>query len=86
MDLTRSVERIPVDHEARRHLRLLEQALRFDLHFLARHPTTLFQCLWNRCWWYDCPDAAAHYDPPSGGWPSGGPGRWPLAAHLTPGS
>ncbi|MGD0040450.1 MAG: AAA family ATPase, partial [Isosphaeraceae bacterium] len=73
MDFTRSVERITVDHGAHRQLRLLEQALRSDLHFLARHPTTLFQCLWNRCWWYDCPDAAAHYDPPSGGWPDGGP-------------
>ena len=58
MDFTRTIERSPVDHRARKHLRLLEQALRSDLHFLARHPTTLFQCLWNRCWWYDCPDAA----------------------------
>ena len=63
----------PADHPARRHLRLIEQALRADLHFLARHPTTLFQCLWNRCWWYDCPEAAAHYDPPPGGWPAEGP-------------
>ena len=73
MDFTRAVERIPIDHRARHHLRLIEQALRSDLHFLARHPTALFQCLWNRCWWYDCPDAAAHYDPPSGGWPAEGP-------------
>ena len=43
----------------------------FDIQFLARHPTTLFQCLWNRCWWYDCADAAAHYSPPvpGTGWP-----------------
>ena len=64
---------MPLDHPARRHLRLIEQALRSDLHFLARHPTTLFQCLWNRCWWYDCPAAAAHHDPPPGGWPADGP-------------
>jgi WD40 repeat protein len=32
------------------------------VHFIDRHPTTLFQCLWNSCWWYDCPDAAEHYD------------------------
>ena len=64
---------MPADHPARRHLRLISQALRSDLHFLARHPTTLFQCLWNRCWWYDCPAAAAHYDPPPGGWPADGP-------------
>jgi len=73
MDFSRAVERIPIDHSAGRHLRLIEQALRSDLHFLARHPTALFQCLWNRCWWYDCPDAATHYDPPSGGWPAEGP-------------
>ena len=53
--------------------RLIYQALRADIQFLARHPTTLFQCLWNRCWWYDCPAAAAHYDPPPGGWPAAGP-------------
>ena len=41
-------------------LRLINQALRSDLNFLSRHPTTLFQCLWNRCWWYDCSEAAAH--------------------------
>ncbi len=73
LDFTRAVERIPDDHSARHHLRLIEQALRFDLHFLARHPSTLFQCLWNRCWWYDCPEAAVHYDPPAGGWPPEGP-------------
>jgi len=73
LDFTRAVERIPNDHPARRHLRLIEQALRFDLHFLARHPSTLFQCLWNRCWWYDCPEAANHYDALAGGWPPGGP-------------
>jgi WD40 repeat protein len=73
MDFTRVLERMPIDHGARRHLRLLEQALRFDLHFVARHPTTLFQCMWNLCWWYDSPDAAAHYDSPSGGWPVDGP-------------
>jgi hypothetical protein len=67
-DFTRAVEALPPDHPARRHLRLLEQALRFDLHFLARHPTALFQCLWNTAWWYDCPDAAAHYT-----WPDGVP-------------
>jgi hypothetical protein len=33
-------------------LSLLNEALRRDLHFIARHPTTLFQCLWNACSWY----------------------------------
>ncbi|MGO9464334.1 MAG: AAA family ATPase [Isosphaeraceae bacterium] len=84
LDFTRAVERTPDDHSARRHMRLIEQALRFDLHFLARHPSTLFQCLWNRCWWYDCPEAANHYEPPARGWPAEGP-PWarPAAERLS---
>jgi WD40 repeat protein len=73
MDFTRTLEPMPLEHPARRNLRLIEQALRSELNFLARHPTALFQCLWNRCWWYDSPEAAAHYDPPSSGWPPEGP-------------
>src|SRR5262249_28830195 len=34
---------------------------------------TLFQCLWNSCWWYDCPEAGGHYQPPKGGWSTEGP-------------
>jgi WD40 repeat protein len=60
------------DHR-RRWLELFEEAIRRDIHFIARHPTTLFQCLWNLCWWYDCPEAAAHYNPPEGSWPALGP-------------
>lgn len=47
---------------------LLGEALRTDVDFIARHPEQLFQCLWNRCWWYDCPEAAHHYDAPEGPW------------------
>ena len=47
--------------------------LRFEGSFLARHPTALFQCLWNLGWWYDSPEAARHYDPPPEGWPPEGP-------------
>jgi WD40 repeat protein len=72
-DFSLAVGGLPVDHPRRRILRLLEEALRQDLHFLARHPTCLFQCLWNSCWWYDCPAAARHYDPPDKGWPPQGP-------------
>jgi WD40 repeat protein/serine/threonine protein kinase len=43
-------------------LRLVEEALRRDLHFLGRHPGCLFQCLWNNGWWHDCPQAAIHYE------------------------
>lgn len=63
----------PAHDPRRRNIRLLEQAIRRDIHFIARHPSTLFQCLWNSAWWYDCPDAAKHYDPPDNGWPPEGP-------------
>jgi WD40 repeat protein len=50
-------------------------ALRRDIHFIARHatdyPQALFQCLWNSCWWYDCPEAAEHYVPTSSLAPAG---------------
>ncbi len=87
IDFARSVDHMPKSHPGRRHLRLIELALRSDLYFIARHPTTLFQCLWNRCWWYDCAEAAAHYDPPPGGWPAEGspwsrPGTGRLSALL----
>jgi WD40 repeat protein len=59
---------LPAGHQAKFLLRRVEEAIRRDLPFIARHPTTLFQCLWNSCWWYDCPEAAEHYDPPPGGW------------------
>jgi WD40 repeat protein len=64
---------LPGDEPRRRLLRLLEEALRTDVHFIDRHPGALFQCLWNRAWWYDCPEAAEHYDPPPAGWPAEGP-------------
>jgi WD40 repeat protein len=72
-DITGTVDRMPEDHSARRNLRLLSAAIGADIQFLARHPTTLFQCLWNCCWWSDCPAAAAHYDPLPGGWPTDRP-------------
>jgi WD40 repeat protein len=58
-------------------LRLLEEALRRNIHFVHRHardhPQGLFQCLYNPGWWYDCPAAAGHYDPPEGGWTAAKP-------------
>ena len=73
MDFSHALAAMPQDHPRRCILALLEEALRRDIHFIARHPTTLFQCMWNTCWWYDCPEAAKHYDPPDGGWPPEGP-------------
>lgn len=42
---------------------LIEEAIRRDIHFIDRHPSTLFQCLWNSCWWYDSPDRRSHIFP-----------------------
>ena len=71
-DFTGAVDALPEDRPMRSVLRLLEKALRRDIHFIARHaedyPQGLFQCLWNTCWWYDCDEAEAHYVEPEGGW------------------
>jgi WD40 repeat protein len=71
-DLALALERLPQGRPWRRVLGLLEEAFLRDLHFIARHPGTLFQCLWNSGWWYDCPEAASRHDPPEGGWPAEG--------------
>lgn len=70
-DITAALAVMPADHPKRRMLELLAEAVRRDVHFIARHSTAFFQCLWNLCWWYDCPKAAAHYVEPEGGWPAG---------------
>jgi WD40 repeat protein len=72
-DFAEAVARIPAGQPAHRVMSLILQALRLDIHFLARHPAALFQCLWNRGWWYDSAAAAQHFDPPPGGWPVEGP-------------
>jgi WD40 repeat protein len=67
-DFAAALDAMPPAHPRRRILALLDEAIRRDVHFIERHPTTLFQCLWNSCWWYDCDEAAGHYVPPVGGW------------------
>jgi WD40 repeat protein len=67
-DFADVLEVMPAEHPRRRILTLVEEALRRDVHSIERHPTTLFQCLWNSCWWYDCTEAARHYEPPDQGW------------------
>ena len=71
-DFSAAVKALPQDRQQRRILKLLEEALRRDIHFIARHAKdcsqALFQCLWNSCWWYDCDEAAAHYVKPESGW------------------
>ena len=64
---------MPQEHPKRRMLELLEQGIRYDIHFIDRHPTTLFQCMWNTCWWYDCPEAVKYYEEPEGGWTEAAP-------------
>ncbi len=84
-------EGLPEAHKDRPRLRLIGEALRRDLPFLARHPTTLFQCLRSSAWWYDCAEAARYYEMPRSGWgPEGPPWDRPgpklcewLAAWLT---
>src|SRR5690606_16425819 len=44
---------VPADRPQAANLRLLAAAISVGTQFIARHPTTVFQCLWNRCWWYD---------------------------------
>lgn len=61
-DFADALDAMPERHPQRRTLALLDEALRRDAHFIDRHPTTLFQCLWNACWWCDSPDALRHYE------------------------
>ncbi len=65
MDFTAAIDGLPPEHTKREHLRLLEEAVRCDLLFIARHaqdyPQALFQCLWNSAWWFDCPHAPNYY-------------------------
>lgn len=67
-DFSNVLEAMPEEHSRFRILKLLDEAIRRDVHFIDRHPTTFFQCMWNSCWWYDCPEAAQHYETPEGGW------------------
>ncbi|MCC7492373.1 MAG: AAA family ATPase [Fimbriimonadaceae bacterium] len=76
-DLLAASAALPADHPWRLNLRLLAQAVRRHLTFLDRHrhdyPQSLWQCVWNEAWWYDCAAAATHYQPPAGGWGPAGP-------------
>jgi WD40 repeat protein len=64
-DFTVAAAALPEARPKSRFLRLLEEAIRRDIQFVARHvgdyPQALFQCLWNSGWWYDSPEAARHY-------------------------
>jgi WD40 repeat protein len=80
-DFADVLELMPERHPRRPLLRLLDEALRADLHFLARHPEGLFSCLWDRGWWYDGPEAARHYEATG---PGPAPWERPAAERLAP--
>lgn len=63
-DFADVLDAMPEEHPRRRILKLLDEAIRRDVHFIDRHSTTFFQCMWNNCWWYDCLEAAKHYEKP----------------------
>ena len=71
-DFAAAVASLPDDRPQQRIVKLLEEALRCDIQFIARHardyPQALFQCLWNSCWWYDCDEAEQYYIEPEQGW------------------
>ena len=70
-DFADVLEAMPRAHPRHRILTLLDEAIRRDVHFIDRYPTTLFQCLWNSCSWFDNPQAELHYVEPQGGWHEG---------------
>lgn len=65
-DYAEALVTMPAEHPRFRILRLFHKVIRDDINFIERHPTTLFQCMWNTCWWYDCSEAARHFDPLEG--------------------
>lgn len=70
-DFTAATRVLPAERNEAVLIRLLGQSLEMDLSFLAAHPTALFQCLWNRCWWYDAPrPGEPQRDPPAQGPPA----------------
>lgn len=58
----RALVRSLADDPPRRELvALLADAVERERGFLKDHPDALFQRLWYRCWWYDCPHASPFY-------------------------
>jgi len=65
-DFAAAAAEMPPDHACQPTLKLLDEAMRRDVRFIAQYPATLFQCLWNSSWWHDSPESAGHYELPSG--------------------
>ena len=49
-DFHEAVAALPWEHPKHRMLELFEEAIHRDIHFINRHRTSLFQCMWNRVW------------------------------------
>lgn len=64
-DLSSAWKKMPSDRPMRSVLRLLDESIQRDIHFIARHvedyPQALFQCVWNLAWWYNNPEVAPYY-------------------------
>jgi hypothetical protein len=54
------LESLPEEHPQRELLRRLDAAIQRNWHFIEGDQESLFQCLWNTCWWYDCPELTRH--------------------------
>jgi WD40 repeat protein len=74
-DFAAALRAIPSDRPARRILQLLARSIGINIDSIARHPSMLFQCLWNTGWWYDASGTDSYYDRSTsvtGSRPSGG--------------
>lgn len=74
-DLPRELERVANELDPQspkvKMLLFLREAIQNSVSFVAEHPESLFECLWNSCWWYDSEEGAYHYVKPNEGWPEG---------------
>lgn len=61
-DFADALAAMPWEHPRHRILSLMEEALRRDVHFIGRHPTTLFQCMRNTRWRHVCSEAARYHE------------------------
>ncbi len=52
---------MPAEGEERRQLAPIEELLRYDSHFLSRHPAALLDRCWFRGWWFDAPATTSFF-------------------------
>lgn len=60
-DFRVALSQFPTTHKQYWQLARLSDGLQRDASFVQRHPTALFQSLWNACWWCDASEAKCHY-------------------------